>query len=145
MTVAFAAGGNSAPDATIVRPSADVTITTGQSVVFEGTATDPDGDAVTVLWDLGDGSTSTALAPGAHQYPIPGVYNVTLTATDEHGLSDPSPATRTITVTGTPPPVTDGVVAGVADVRGAQGSDWHTDLYLHNASQAPTTTDRLFG
>ncbi len=40
-------------------------------------------------------------------------------------------------------PPTDGVVAGVADIRGAAGSDWHTDLYLHNASASPVDV-RLF-
>jgi bacillopeptidase F len=144
VTVAFAAGGNSAPDATIVWPSADVTVAEGESVEFEGVATDPDGDAVTVVWNFGDGSTSTALVPGSHRYPTAGVYIVTLTATDAHGLSDPSPATRTVTVTAAPPPPTDGVVAGVADVRGAQGSDWHTDLYLHNASATPIDVELFF-
>jgi bacillopeptidase F len=132
-TLALAADGNSPPSGTIVRPAADVSVAVGQVVFFEGSATDPDGDAVTVVWDLGDGTTSTQLTPGDHAYDSAGAYAVSFTATDEHGLADPTPDSRTITVTAAPTAMT-GVVAGVADVRGAAGSDWHTDLYLHNAS-----------
>jgi PKD repeat protein len=83
-----------------------VTITAGDSVFFEGTADDPDGDPVTVLWDFGDGVTSTQLSPGNHTYDNPGTYTVTFTATDDQGLSDPTPDTRTITVDAAPPAVT---------------------------------------
>lgn len=38
----------------------------------------------------------------------------------------------------------DGVVSGVANIRGANGSDWHTDLYLHNASAGDVTVDLYF-
>lgn len=90
--------GNQPPNATITAPAANVSITAGQSVSFAGTATDPDGDTVTVLWDFGDGSTSTLLSPGAHTYAAAGTFTVTLTATDSAGMVDPTPATRTITV-----------------------------------------------
>jgi len=35
----------------------------------------------------------------------------------------------------------DGVVAGVASLPGALGSDWHSDLYLHNAGAAQATVE----
>lgn len=89
---------NHPPTATITSPASDTTIQAGQSVSFAGTATDPDGDAVTVLWDFGDGSSSPLLSPGSHTYPLAGTYTVRLTATDSHGLADPNPPTRTITV-----------------------------------------------
>ncbi|HSL18179.1 MAG TPA: PKD domain-containing protein [Methylomirabilota bacterium] len=92
--------GNLPPDATIDEPTGDVTIAAGGSVFFSGSTSDPDGDPVTVLWDFGDGSSSTQLAPGNHTYADPGVYTVTLTATDDQGLTDPTPATRTVTVEG---------------------------------------------
>ncbi len=90
---------NSAPNGTIDQPSGNVTIATGESVFFAGSVSDPDGDSVTVLWDFGDGMSSTTLSHGNHAYSNPGVFTVTLTATDEHGLADPTPATRTVTVT----------------------------------------------
>lgn len=92
---------NHPPSATITSPAADTTIQAGQSVSFTGTATDPDGDAVTVLWNFGDGTTSALLNPGSHTYPMPGTYTVRLVATDARGLSDPNPPSRTITVQGT--------------------------------------------
>jgi gliding motility-associated-like protein len=50
-------------------------------------------------WDFGDGSTSTDFSPN-HTYPIPGVYNVVLTATDaaDANTCGPSVARATITV-----------------------------------------------
>jgi len=91
---------NQAPNATITAPAANVTIAVGQSVSFAGTATDPDvGDTVTVLWTFGDGGTSTSLTPGAHTFATAGTFTVTLLATDNHGLADPTPATRVVTVT----------------------------------------------
>jgi uncharacterized repeat protein (TIGR01451 family) len=56
----------------------------GDTVTFNATATDPDGDALTYHWDFGDGDTSTWLVP-EHIYAEPGTYNVTLTVTDSEG------------------------------------------------------------
>lgn len=89
---------NRPPDGVITSPPGDVAIAPGESVFFEGMASDPDGDPVTVEWDFGDGTSSPDLAPGDHTYNDPGVYLVTFTATDDQGLSDPTPDTRTITV-----------------------------------------------
>ncbi len=91
---------NRPPVGTIETPSGDETLEAGGSVAFAGSASDPDGDDVTVVWDFGDGITSTELVPGDHTYSDPGSYAVSFTATDEHGLSDPTPDTRTVTVTG---------------------------------------------
>jgi cytochrome c len=50
-------------------------------------STDPDGDALTYLWDFGDGSaTSTAPNP-SHTYTEPGSHTAQLTVTDEAGKS----------------------------------------------------------
>ena len=141
VTVALLGGGaNRAPDGVIVLPTSDLTIAPGEPVFFEGAASDPDGDPVTVAWDFGDGRSSTELTPGDVVYQEPGVFTVTLTATDSHGLADPTPASRTITVA----PAMTGVVAGVANVPGAQGADWHSDLFLHNAGAAQATVELFF-
>ena len=91
---------NRPPSGVIVQPAGSVTISEGESVVFEGSASDPDGDAMTYLWDFGDNISSTELSPGAHTYTASGTYTVTFTATDSRGLADPSPDTRTIVVEG---------------------------------------------
>ena len=137
---------NSPPDGTITTPAGNVAAQPGEAVSFAGSASDPDGDAVTVVWSFGDGSTSTLLAPGTHAWTTAGTYTVTLTATDAHGLADPTPDTRTVTVTDPQPEPspTTGVVAAVAAGRGLAGSDWHTDLSLHNASFATATVELSF-
>lgn len=93
-------GTNRAPDGTIVAPVGNVTIQEGQSVRFEGQATDADGDTMTYLWNFGDTITSTALVPGNHTYSDSGTYTVTFTVSDAKGAVDPTPDTRTITVEG---------------------------------------------
>lgn len=47
---------------------------------------DPDDRAVSITWDLGDG-TSLAGAQIAHAYTRPGTYTLTVTATDPTGLA----------------------------------------------------------
>ena len=95
-----AAQENRPPVGIIETPEGDESVDAGGSVAFAGSVSDPDGDDVTVEWDFGDGITSMELVPGDHTYSDPGTYTVTFTATDEHGLSDPTPDTRTVAVTG---------------------------------------------
>jgi len=95
---------NQAPEGNITSPTGDVTIMAGETVMFAGMADDPDGDPVTVLWEFGDGISSTQMSPGNHTYVDAGTYTVIFTATDDKGLSDPTPDTRTITVDAVAPP-----------------------------------------
>jgi hypothetical protein len=94
---------NQAPDSVISSPAANVSINVGETVTFGGSGTDPDNNLpLTYLWNFGAGSglsNSTAQNPGVLQFNNPGVYTVTFTVTDSQGLSDPTPATRVITVT----------------------------------------------
>lgn len=99
LTVGRAAAANQPPDGVIVSPAGDVGITAGQAVSFAGSASDPDGDPVTVMWSFGDGGSSASLSPGSHSYAAAGTYTATFTATDSRGLADPTPDRRTITVT----------------------------------------------
>ena len=139
-TFAVAGGAvNHAPNGVITAPIGNVTVQPGEAVSFASSTSDPDGDAVSVLWSFGDGATSTQLVPGTHAYTTAGSFTVTLTATDSHGAADPTPDTRLVTVGESQAVRTTGVVAGVANVRGLHESDWHTDLFLHNAAQATVT------
>jgi hypothetical protein len=54
----------------------------GEPVLFASDVSDD--DAVTYLWDFGDGSTATGSGP-THAYSAPGVRTVTLTVTDSEG------------------------------------------------------------
>ncbi len=53
---------------------------------FTATFTDQSGNAISWLWDFGDGSTSTQQHP-VHVYALPGFYSVTLTITTADGCT----------------------------------------------------------
>jgi hypothetical protein len=67
----------------------------GQSIQFRGTAT---GGALpyTWHWAFGDGTTSSIQNP-THAYSTPGVYNITLTVTDDNSTTVTDQTTATIT------------------------------------------------
>ena len=89
---------NSPPSGTITSPDSDVSIMAGESVNFDATAEDPDGDDLTFLWDFGDGMTSSLLSPGDHTFDDEGIFTVIFSVTDSEGAADPSPDSRTVTV-----------------------------------------------
>jgi PKD repeat protein len=60
-------------------------------------SSDPDGSIVGHHWDFGDGTTSTAANP-AHTYNAVGQYTVTLTVTDNSGLTDDTSLTVSVLV-----------------------------------------------
>src|SRR5262249_48375314 len=68
---------------------------------FSGTGSDPAGNLpLTFAWDFGGGAASqTVQSPGVVVFNSPGTYTATLTVTNSVGVSDPTPATRVITVT----------------------------------------------
>jgi hypothetical protein len=92
------------PTGTITSPSSNVTITAGQSVLFSGSGTDPDGTVTAYSWTFpgGSPSTSSLANPGNVIYSAAGSFTATLTVTDNAGLTDPNPPTRTITVNPAP-------------------------------------------
>src|SRR5437667_384837 len=88
------------PTGTITSPASNVTISTGQSVSYSGTGNDPDGTISGYSWSFpgGNPSSSNLANPGNVTYVTPGTYVTTFTVTDNVGLTDPNPPTRTITV-----------------------------------------------
>ncbi|QTD51163.1 PKD domain-containing protein [Sulfidibacter corallicola] len=91
---------NQAPNGTIVSPSSGAIIEAGQSVYFNGSASDPDGPQnFTYLWNFDGGATNrTVREPGNVVFDTPGDYDVTFTVTDDEGLADPTPATVNVRV-----------------------------------------------
>jgi PKD repeat protein len=86
--------------------SAGADITTWQTnISFDGSASaDADGDALTYVWDFGDGTPPGAGAVVTHTYAEGGSYPVTLTVSDGTGLWNAG-ASAVITVTINRPPV----------------------------------------
>jgi PKD repeat protein len=91
----FACGAVNTPP--VADPNGPYTGVVGVAVMFDGTgSSDPDGTIVSYDWDFGDGSTGTGPQP-QHAYAAPGVYDVTLTVTDDAGDTS-APATTTATI-----------------------------------------------
>lgn len=88
------------PTGSINSPSGNVIIFAGQPLFFSGSGTDPDGTVTAYSWSFpgGNPASSNVATPRNVTYSTPGTFVATLTVTDNSGLSDPSPKTRTIQV-----------------------------------------------
>jgi PKD repeat protein len=54
-------------------------------VQFSGSASDPDGDPLTLVWQFGDGIGASGTLTPTHVYQENGLYTVTLTVSDTAG------------------------------------------------------------
>lgn len=87
---------NKPPVANIAEPAPSATQLTTISFSSAGT-TDPDGTVSKLLWNFGDGQTSSDADP-VHRFSASGPYTVSLTATDNNGAT--ASATRQVFVAG---------------------------------------------
>ena len=129
---------NQAPVASFsIDPS---TVTAGQNVSVDGSASSDDIGISTYRWDFGDGGRpyETIGHRLDHRFARPGTYQVSLTVIDNKGLAS-VPALRTITVTqaNTPPvavikvtPATGSAPLGVAFDATASTDDQQVTSYL---------------
>jgi parallel beta-helix repeat protein len=78
-----------------VAINANTTALTGETVRLDGSGSSDDVGVVGYAWSFGDGMEGAGESV-THIYPEPGVYNVTLTVSDEYGNIDE--ATHTVTV-----------------------------------------------
>ena len=65
----------------------DQTADEGELVQFSGSASDPDGGPLTILWTFGDGSSASGTLSPTHTYADNGQFTATLVVTDSSGLS----------------------------------------------------------
>jgi PKD repeat protein len=109
------------------------------AIFFDGTGSyDPDGSIATYEWNFGDGNAGNGSEP-SHTYNAAGIYNVTLTVTDNNG---PQTSDKTVAVVGSlsEPPTADagGPYSGTVgepvgfDGRGSSDSDSTIATYEWN-------------
>ncbi|MGE0826921.1 MAG: PKD domain-containing protein [Candidatus Binatia bacterium] len=67
--------------------SASGTLSEGQQLTLNGTGSDPDGDAVSFVWDFKDGTSNTTGSSVEHTFADSGTFNVTMTAKDVFGAT----------------------------------------------------------
>jgi PKD repeat protein len=137
-----ASAGNAPPVVSIVRPATGTSVAGGAPVAFDGSVSDPDGDAVAAFWTFGDTWETVALAGSAsHAFIEKGVFPVTLTARDAKGAV--SVASVLVTVTSdaqeTPDPPR-WLVAGMAYADGAGGTFWQSDFSVFNPDPSRSMT-----
>ena len=89
------------PDGMIDVPAVDATVEVGGTVTFAGSGGDPGGNLpLSFRWSFGGAGVPDQFVedPGPVQFLTPGTFTVTLNVTNSQGLSDPTPATRVVTV-----------------------------------------------
>ncbi|HEY3722970.1 MAG TPA: PKD domain-containing protein [Acidimicrobiia bacterium] len=80
-----------------IAPTASFTsVSTYHTGLFTSTSTDPDGTIASYAWDFGDSTTASGANP-AHAYSAAGTYPVTLTVTDNGGLTNSTTSNVTVT------------------------------------------------
>ncbi len=76
-------------------------------VQFDGSnSVDPDGAILEFLWDFGDGAVGMGVSP-THAYESEGLYAITLTVTDDNGLTDVATSEAEIGAAPNQPPTAD--------------------------------------
>jgi PKD repeat protein len=96
--------GTASPNAApVAAPGGPYSALTSTPITFDGTGSvDPDGTIVSYVWHWADGTPQTQGPDPTHAYARPGTYPVTLTVTDDDGVSATA---STNVVIGNRPPV----------------------------------------
>jgi PKD repeat protein len=105
----------------------------GSQIALALTGSDPDGDALTFTWDLGDGTTGTGAAlPTHHVYVDNGSYTISITADDGNGGT--AAATTTAEIANVAPTVT---ASGPAQVYSGQNATINASFTDPGSADAP--------
>jgi outer membrane protein assembly factor BamB len=97
----------------------NTTVGVNETVTFEATASDPDGNVTAIAWDFDGDGTADATGPTAStQYAATGQYPVSVTVTDDTGLTATASTTVSVeTQSATPPSVTASVSNATVEVN----------------------------
>lgn len=92
------------------------------SIRFDGSrSTDPDGEIVAWAWNFGNGDTATGVIAN-YAYPSEGVFTVTLTVTDDQGLSDTDEIVVDLSASNVPP---NAIIRGPFEVVAGEENEWN--------------------
>jgi PKD repeat protein len=120
-------------DPPVADANGPYTGSTGVAVSFNGSGSfDLDGTIVSYAWDFGDSNTGIGMNPG-HTYLASGLFSVTLTVTDDGGLTDTVSTTADIIAAPNTAPVADAgpdqsvTVGDTVSLDGSGSSDTDSD------------------
>jgi PKD repeat protein len=138
---------NVAPTAAFALPAS---LTAASPATFDAsTSADPDGSIVSYAWDFGDGVTGTGRT-AAHTFARSGTYLVTLTVTDDEGLT--ASVSRTLAVANSAPTAAMGAVGTLRvltsqafDGRGSADRDGSLTSYSWDFGDGGTATGPTAG
>lgn len=117
-------GATVAPPANQAPTAAFTSTTSGLTAnVNGGTSSDSDGTIASYAWNFGDGGTATG-ATASHAYAASGTYNVTLTVTDDDGVTHSTTNPVTVTAPVDPPDPADPVPLATDDFDRAVTGGW---------------------
>ncbi|CAM2068373.1 PKD domain-containing protein [Sulfidibacter corallicola] len=100
-------GDGTAPETVITSPESGIVVALGSTLSLQASATDPQGDPVTFRWEVCRSSGGCVNLSGPTiqaQFPSAGVYEISCTATDDDGNTDPTPARIRVIVRQAIPP-----------------------------------------
>jgi PKD domain-containing protein len=107
---------NRAPTVSVVQNPGGAAIVGVTTLTFNAAAIDPDGDALTCTWNLGDGASRTG-ASAARSYATAGTFAVSVTCTDGRGGSTAASGTVVArTLEGAWLPLQNGVAGDRAEI-----------------------------
>ena len=111
-------------DSPVAAPNGPYTGLTFQSISFDGSNShDADGTITNYTWDFGDGTAGYNINP-THIYNLSGTYNITLTVTDNDGLTNSDTTTATI-------------------LLDSDGDGWSDDMENSYGTNATDPTDQI--
>ncbi len=121
-------------DPPVANAGPDQTAFVNQTLTFDGSASyDPDGTIVSYNWNFGDGTSASGQVVN-HVYSLAGTYTVTLTVTDNGGLTAQDTALVTIKEQPSAP-----IANVIIDMSISGGSRWRANALVtaRDASNQP--------
>jgi len=141
---------------TNVNAGSDQSVTTGSTVSFSGSFTDPgSSDTQTKSWNFGDGTSTSGTLTPTHSYSSAGTYTVTLTVTDDDSgvgsdtltvtvsaaAEEPTPTAPSAAAPSIPTPTTEETAAELEAVTSAEAAEQLEEMGTEEAADVLEAMD----